>query len=528
MKSPLINKPKPSVVDSEVFQLDKKRMEVQLPDGRVLKILPRPRKQKQKTGPSARITTDSYTRIRFMVENPDGYRNFDHMTMGTNEKGGSPGIYPRQLYSLMFGLQNALAQKTMCQNLRFPENIKILKKNLLDALPHVQPDDQVRIQNWVKNPRIPSPSRINRMFSDIESRGVDVEEIFSRQAIQLVLESGRLSRDHDVYAESNYLVGDGTVLKSASSRPAMEYIDIETGEIRERRTDLGSLIHTEGGGETVYGTKYAFVWSTGENAHDTIAMGAVHVASNAPGIEAKCAIDLVEKIQIALADRGECASLLAYDRAATGQQQEKLNGIGMVLATRAFMDTAEGSDSHYRKPKYIGHVTAPCGHEQRFAAILKRLHHEVTDVSGKTTHKPLEHKLRPKRRGDRIFHYSEHSYVCWCSPSSPQMLRISWNGRKAALSSSKNGIVLADDKGYENMLRYLQPHAPDSEEFKVILGKRQTSESMHSIIDGLLPFKRLQRWNLKTKRTWIYAYLIGHNLVYQQLRRPGAIDQLIG
>ena len=398
----------------------------------------------------------------------------------------------------------------------------------MDALPHVQLDDQVRIRNWVKNPRIPSPSRINRMFSDIESRGVDLEVVFDSRAIQLALESGRFSSDHDVYAESNYLVGDGTVLKSASPRPAMEYIDIETGEIRQRRTDLGSLVHTEGGGETVYGTKYAFVWSTGENAHDTIAMGAVHVASNAPGIEAKCAIGLVEKIQIALADRGECASLLAYDRAATGHQQEKLNGIGMVLATRAFMDTAEGSDSHYRKPKYIGHVTASCGHEQRFVAILKRLHHEVTDVNGKKIPKILEHKLRPKRRGDQIYHYTEHSYVCWCLPNSPQTLRISWNGRKAALSSSKNGIVLAGDKGYENMLRYLQPHAPDSEEFKVILGKRQTSESMHSIMDDLLPFKRLQRWNLATKRNWVYGYLIGHNLVYQQLRRPGAIDHLIG
>jgi len=103
----------------------------------------------------------------------------------------------------------------------------------------------------------------------------------------------------------------------------------------------------------------------------------------------------------------------------------------------------------------------------------------MTDVNGKKINKVLEHKLRPKRRGERIYHYSEHPYTCWCSPNSIQTLRISWSGRRAALSSSKNGIVLAGDKGYENMLRYLKPHAPDSDDFKFIHGKRQTAESMH-------------------------------------------------
>lgn len=76
--------------------------------------------------------------------------------------------------------------------------------------------------------------------------------------------------------------------------------------------------------------------------------------------------------------------------------------------------------------------------------------------------------------------------------------------------ASKNEIVLAGDKGYDNILRYLQPHAPDSAEFKEINGTRQRAEAMHSIIDNMLPFKRLQRWSLESKQAWVFGYLTGH------------------
>jgi hypothetical protein len=105
---------------------------------------------------------------------------------------------------------------------------------------------------------------------------------------------------------------------------------------------------------------------------------------------------------------------------------------------------------------------------------------------------------------------------------------FSWNGRKAALRASRNGIVLTGDNGYENMLFYLQPHAPDGDEFKVFSGKRQTAEAMHSIMDQMLPFKRLQRWSLESKESWVFGYLIGHNLVHQQLRRPEVLAELTG
>jgi len=46
--------------------------------------------------------------------------------------------------------------------------------------------------------------------------------------------------------------------------------------------------------------------------------------------------------------------------------------------------------------------------------------------------------------------------------------------------------------------------------------------------DRMLPFKRLQRWTLESKKSWLFGYLIGHNLVHQQLRRQEFLDQLAG
>ncbi|MCH9738865.1 MAG: hypothetical protein K0U42_08970 [Actinomycetia bacterium] len=150
----------------------------------------------------------------------------------------------------------------------------------------------------------------------------------------------------------------------------------------------------------------------------------------------------------------------------------------------------------------------------------------IKDVGGKSAYISLAHNQRPRSSGGRIFHYTEHSYKYTCEIGASHVLRISWNGRKSALSSSKNSILLAGDDAYDNMLRYLQPHAPDSDEFAEINGTRQTAEAMRSIIDHMLPFKRLQRWTMESKESWVFRYLIGHNLVYEQLRReqiPGTL-----
>lgn len=88
--------------------------------------------------------------------------------------------------------------------------------------------------------------------------------------------------DNGTYSVKNLIVGDGTVLKAATSHPGGEVVDFATGEIRERRTDSLSQDHTEGDGDQTYGTKFALIWSTGPHRHDTIALGASFVNSPSP------------------------------------------------------------------------------------------------------------------------------------------------------------------------------------------------------------------------------------------------------
>jgi hypothetical protein len=73
----------------------------------------------------------------------------------------------------------------------------------------------------------------------------------------------------------------------------------------------------------------------------------------------------------------------------------------------------------------------------------------------------------------------------------------------AARASSEDSIEPAGDQGYDNMLRYLQPHAPANDRFKEIIGARQTAEAMHFIMDQMLPFKRLHigPWNPTNPRS---------------------------
>ena len=513
--------------DVTITHIDVDKDQIRLSDGRVIEHRSSSRKRTPQAGPSANLRTDPIARFNLILNNPDSYGLLDHITVGTGPDGGSPGVYPRQLFSVIYALQNAVAsQSAISQALKFDCYLPILMQMLTAALPTVPPDDRVRIQKWLHTPSIPSPSRISRMFRTLEERGAHQQDALREQGVRLSVEDGRFSRANGIYSQKNRIVGDGSAFKAATSHPGGQVVDLVTGEIRQRRTDDAAQTHVEGGENTVYGTKFAMIWSIGPHRHDTIALGASYVNSPSPQKEVDIAITLTQGVQEELKLHNAAASLLAYDRAAGRKEQEALNNIGMVLATRAIMDQAPDDSSHYRKAKFIGTTTPACGHENSFFAISKRLHHGGTDVEGNTTYIPLPHIQRPKRTGERNFHYTEHTYTCWCSPTTTQVLRISWNGRKAALALSKNGITLAGDKGYDNMLRYLQPHAPDGDEFKEINGTRQRAEAMHSIIDNMLPFKRLQRWSLESKQAWVFGYLTGHNLVHQQLRREHIPDAL--
>ena len=106
---------------------------------------------------------------------------------------------------------------------------------LTNTLPTVPPDDRVRIKKWLLKPTTPSPSRISRMFRTLEDRRANQHGALREQGIRLSLEDNRFSRAKNIYSKKNQIVGDGTVLKAATSHRGGEVVDFATGEIRARR-----------------------------------------------------------------------------------------------------------------------------------------------------------------------------------------------------------------------------------------------------------------------------------------------------
>ena len=284
--------------DLRIKRINTKNNDSVLSDGSIDKHSFNRKARSPKIGPSADISTDPFLRFYLLLTNPDSYRLFDEIRIGTGPEGGSPGVYPRQLISLLYVLQNATSSLTaISQALSLPHHREILEQMLTAASPTVPLDDQERIKKWLKNPRIPCPSRIGRMLKTLEARGAVQSEMLRELGIRMALEDNRFRGKNGIYSEENRIVGDETVLTAASSKTQNESVDLETGEIRRHRMDLVSQQHTEGGGTCVYGTKFAAIWSTGANRHDTIAMGAAHVSSPSPQAEAAISIGLALRVQ---------------------------------------------------------------------------------------------------------------------------------------------------------------------------------------------------------------------------------------
>jgi len=77
-----------------------------------------------------------------------------------------------------------------------------------------------------------------------------------------------------------------------------------------------------------------------------------------------------------------------------------------------------------------------------------------------------------------------------------------------------------------NMLRYLQSIAPGTPEFDELYGTRNITETTHSILDSLLPFKRLQRWGEDAKSAFMYGFAMGWNIVFEALRNHDLLVKL--
>lgn len=489
---------------------------------RDLPQMKKPRKRGKKTGPAADIPANPVARGALILHSQASYLLFQGISFGTHHGfGGRPRRYPAPLWSVLFGLQNALATQVAIEtyaNLYY--NFDAIITMIENLVPELDPPEQDIAIRWMANPEIPSASHMGRQFKSLESRGFGMFAAVTAQGVQIAIADGRYRDGLSNYAAINAIAGDGTVLKAASERKDPFTRDPETGEVTARRVDTMALMHHESGSEeaTVYGAKLVMITSKACERHGQIFLGGAWVKSSAPALEANVGVDLMREVQDELADHDARFTNVLYDRAINASHQRQLNEIGAVVNTRAMADKPDQVDSHYREPKSLGSIVAPCGKIAHFSSIMKRLHQQILTFDGAFEHVPLEHRNSVQRRRSRSYHYTRFTYQCVCAPDATHEGSIAWNGWKAAQRKAKNRLQFVNEDQYMNVLRHLQPVPPGTPEFDELYGIRNITETTHSVVDDLLPFKRLQRWGQASKTAFICGYMMGWNIVFAALR----------
>lgn len=493
--------------------------DVVMPGGELLPYRKAPRKRPAKTGEASDISLDAPARAYALLRIKESYAHLTTIRLGTDPiKGGGPNRFPRQLWSLLFMLQNALATQTsLLQFVQLPDNLKVIVENIKSLQAELPLREQQAITRWLTSPqsKIPSRTYFGRFMSSLESRGWNFEEELAKQGAHIARELDRYDPTLPASDLTNAIIGDGTVFPAAA-KSTDEFTADEERTITRRRVDKMALSHTEGTGTTLHGVKGAAIWSPSEERHGTVCLGFSWVPSPSPSIEAKVAIALTKSAHANITALGGLPSNFAYDKAAGRKDQETLNSLGMYLTTRAIGDQLDpDSDSHHLKPKPIGSYKPAdgCKHTYQLVAISKQLHLHLINDTGEDTYIPLKHVHRSVTSKGKRYNYTDHEVDCQTRAGHKHTVTIPWNGWKSFNHKSKNSIQPVDRQRYDHILRYLQPHAPGTEDFKQAYGMRERTETMHSIIDALLYFTILQRWGKAAKSAFIFGYLMGHNIL---------------
>lgn len=428
-------------------------------------------------------------------------------------------MFPKQLWSLLLALQNSIpTQSGLVRYLSRTDVLDNVQHHLEGCRAELSEIDQALIDRWLEQGRqVPNRTTICKMFQSLEERGIDLGELLVKNGTNLAVNLGRYGLTSRAAKSHSVVIGDGTVLRAACDSTSAETFDPLLGKVTRRRVDELAMVCHEGSGNHVYGAKLVAIWSPSEDRHGTICLGADLVNSPAPAREADVAIDLTLAARRSLRRSNRSPHNFVYDRAVNRKHQETLNKSQMIVTTRANADQVDGANQNsFNRPQYIGTVKTNCRQEFRLFAVQKALMVQHMGVGGDHEYLEMQHSVRVVRTNGKPYTYSDHRFRCTNPSCGSHTVSIPWNGFKTFNHRGKNRLEPVDYDQYKKILTYLQPYAPGTRDHQIHYGLRERTETMHSVIDNLLPFKRLQRWGSRSKRAFLFGYLIGHNLFVEQ------------
>lgn len=169
----------------------------------------------------------------------------------------------------------------------------------------------------------------------VSDRGLEiVGEVFRRvavaqaESIGLCDPEGGGSTTHP--SRDRVTAGDGKVVtpRYKTNPRGRQQVSTETGEIRDKRLDPDADLHVTGGGERVFGTKFAPTSTRGDERNRRIILDAIH---SGKGGEAKWAIESWHRTLPLLAG----AQAVVYDGAFRGTHlRELIKDHGVVPVSR--------------------------------------------------------------------------------------------------------------------------------------------------------------------------------------------------
>ncbi len=292
---------------------------------------------------------------------------------------------------------------------------------------------------------------------------------------------------------SRLLYGDGKVFTPIyKAKPGETRVDKKTGEIHHLRFDPDASDHVEGGGDFVYGTKFA--WMHIRSDLGRVILGVAHVPFSGSGGEAGVAFDLLSRI--VEANPGGFQGVI-YDMAMRGDHIDRIMRLlGLLTIARV-----PAKEKHARKGQRTGRrvpkeklievrtVKGPNGVEQqvRFVAKDGALGIAGMNDKGGATWERLE-RLRTQRHPDKSAYRWYNQYA----------LPAGYETREISVRLHNDDADRAKHLNRAENLRAIPPGDPD---FDRLYAQRADAESINRHLEDTLYLNRahsvgyLRQWS---------------------------------